>query len=723
MRKVPLVIWGLLLTVLVQAQQGRADSLALLPRPAGTLFLHIDKTIYTNNETVWFSAYLLHDTAVARHQVLSVFLANNADRTIPVAEKFKMENGLAAGSLVLPDSLPPGHYLLQAYTDLLDKGGKPLVAFTAPIIIKTTTPLQPIPVKPGGAAATKQPALPIPASNRIDVRFYPEGGHLQQGISSLIAWEATTDRHAPIALSGILLKDDQPIDTVETNAYGIGRFPLQPDRNSVYTFKIKAGSYMPRDTVFTLPAPAQQGIVLHLPKAVANDSLPVTILSAAQQELHILVRHPQGVYAMFKVQVSPPQQLLRIPLYMLSKGMASITVLDGQDRPLAERLFFAHYNEQTKAVISTDQSTYQSRDSVLVRIQVKDQGGKPVQGLFSFAAVQSSRFTSDFENIEQYALLRQYTGWLPKDPSGEGLRDTAYLEDILLTKGWRKYTWQDADHRPEITASVTRKGKPLQKPVTVIAMGSPVLGMITTGNDGRFTLTREQLLIANDKKIALMVSGNSTSSYTIQVSDPFVRINEALARAAATPVFEIAGRNVAAGAGLQLEGFEKVSNLAAVTVKARRSNFGPAFKGTPGVNACGDWVDEYDFLNYPYSEKRFKPVPGKKYERRIDLNGNGLRAPFRVEPVYYTGCETENNPTALLIKGIYGEREFYGVQSDPAFPQFLSTVCWRSGVLTNAAGEAEIRFRTGDITGQFRLVVQGITNESLITGTAEVSVK
>ncbi|MBS1563062.1 MAG: hypothetical protein JST39_01685, partial [Bacteroidetes bacterium] len=311
MRKASLLLTGLLQVMLLQAQQGPADSLALLPKPAGSLFLHIDKTIYTNNETVWFSAYLLHDTVIAAHKVLSVFVSNDADRKIQVAEKFIIENGLAAGSLVLPDSMQPGHYLLQAYTDLVDKAGKPLVLFTTPIVIKNTAPT--LPVKTGSPSAALKPAQAPPANRHISVRFYPEGGQLQQGLPCFVAWEAITERHAPIAVRGILLKDGNPIDTVGTNAYGAGRFPIVPDAKSVYTLSIHAGSYLSHDTAFILPAPAQQGIVLHVAQAVVHDSLSVLLRSTVQQELHLLVQHTQGMYALFKVRASPPQQTIRIP--------------------------------------------------------------------------------------------------------------------------------------------------------------------------------------------------------------------------------------------------------------------------------------------------------------------------------------------------------------------------------------------------------------------------
>ncbi|RYF11035.1 MAG: hypothetical protein EOO42_21855, partial [Flavobacteriales bacterium] len=73
----------LLLSPLVSAGQGTALE-RLLERFAnrswvqagGKLFLHTDKTLYTNNETVWFAGYLSSGAAVplGAHHTLSVAL-------------------------------------------------------------------------------------------------------------------------------------------------------------------------------------------------------------------------------------------------------------------------------------------------------------------------------------------------------------------------------------------------------------------------------------------------------------------------------------------------------------------------------------------------------------------------------------------------------------------------------------------------------------------------
>lgn len=50
-----------------------------MDNPLTTLFVHFDKTIYTNNETVWFTGYILNAglAEISKHQVLSVALVRD----------------------------------------------------------------------------------------------------------------------------------------------------------------------------------------------------------------------------------------------------------------------------------------------------------------------------------------------------------------------------------------------------------------------------------------------------------------------------------------------------------------------------------------------------------------------------------------------------------------------------------------------------------------------
>ena len=78
------------------------------------------------------------------------------------------------------------------------------------------------------------------------------------------------------------------------------------------------------------------------------------------------------------------------------------------------------------------------------------------------------------------------------------------------------------------------------------------------------------------------------------------------------------------------------------------------------------------------------------------------------------------------IRGVYTARELYGVNTDTAGilePQFLSTLFWKPGVVPDENGETEFSFFTGDITGKFRIVAQGIGVKDVIYGESSFIVK
>ncbi len=82
------------------------------------LYLHIDKSVYVNNENIWFAGYLLKTAVnITQHHTMHVVLSNSSTKKIAAYNKFVMENGLSAGNIFLADSLPAGDYDLIAYTN------------------------------------------------------------------------------------------------------------------------------------------------------------------------------------------------------------------------------------------------------------------------------------------------------------------------------------------------------------------------------------------------------------------------------------------------------------------------------------------------------------------------------------------------------------------------------------------------------------------------------
>jgi len=132
-----------------------------------------------------------------------------------------------------------------------------------------------------------------------------------------------------------------------------------------------------------------------------------------------------------------------------------------------------------------------------------------------------------------------------------------------------------------------------------------------------------------------------------------------------------------------------------------------------GPNACGDYVCSFGILNCSNHVGGRAPIKGVRY-------GNFV----------YPGCILEESPnenrTIFKLNPIFTSREFYGVNADPVGllePQFLSTLFWRPGLINNEKGEAEFNFITGDITGKFRIIVQGAGITDMVFGESEFIVK
>jgi hypothetical protein len=93
------------------------------------LFLHLDKSIYQPQETIWFTGYILNrDIDLMLHQnTLYVLLIDAVKKTPVLKQRFQIKNGVGEGFLSLPDSITAGDYWFIGYTNaLLETGQQPL---------------------------------------------------------------------------------------------------------------------------------------------------------------------------------------------------------------------------------------------------------------------------------------------------------------------------------------------------------------------------------------------------------------------------------------------------------------------------------------------------------------------------------------------------------------------------------------------------------------------
>lgn len=564
--------------------------------------------------------------------------------------------------------------------------------------------------------------LPEVRQKGVTVRFFPEGGDLVSGLESTIALETRTTADLPIPITGILYRDDQPVDTLSTNSYGIGTFKLQPDRGRRYRFSVKKNDYITADTSYVLPVVLEDGVVINFENGVVDDTLVLNLSAARNRKVKVFIHNFRDGFSSFQMQLQPSSKRKLIALPAVPRGLAAVTVMDEEGRPLAERLFFAHHNQGVKMNVEVAKETYKKREQVSLKFKLKDVIGDNIPGIVSVACVQEGRL-DDFKqpDIETYSLLSSDLTDLPFNPAGNRLKDKAYLENTLLVRGWRRYTWQGimntAIHSDtsqtiqslKIKGNALFNGRSLKKAVVLNVLRDGQIDVIETAENGDFDFGRELLLTLFGRKVLVMVDKKYKEGYSVGMLDPYKDINERLVSATElAPTYGFL-KTEQSSKEHQMTGFDNAVVLKEVVVKGRSGDL--IFNQTS--NPCGDFVCMYNNLNCVNHFGHYKnrvPVKGKQY-------GDGIT---------YFGCVVYEEKLLSQVDGIYTSREFYGV--DPKLfdfpdPQLLSTLYWKPGLVINKDGEAECTFYSGDIAGKFRVVVQGIGSNELIYGEESFEVK
>jgi hypothetical protein len=784
--------------------------------PVQPLFVHIDKNIYTNNEKLWFSTYLLNPSDPSEQEdILTLAIINTLQKKVYVSAKFKIQNGVCVGALQIPDSVPPGQYQVHAHTNRMEKFGKPVASYNQLIQVKSIryqtlksklefmnglSQVDTIHVKlsidnldPGskkkpevsytlGAGLKKAlrpdktngymihipvtdipPEAPIlstcikhdkdvvynslmlpPSSpKKLKVRFVPEGGVATYSLRTIIGLESLDYYGQPVSISGILKEDDRIIDTVSTNSYGMGRFPVFLEKAKRYTITLLDKDMKKSADVFQLPLAVEDGIALSLPVAVVKDTLHLNIASRQEKLVKVLIHDYQDTYAAVNLPLKVSNNRLAVAIPTLSRGFYTVSVLTPEGVKIAERLFFANKGSSAKALLSTNKKQYRKRETINLKIKVKSSGDTATaQGVISIACIQQNRLSSyDAQNIESYYYLKSATSELPDSPGARDLEDSVYLEDIALLRTSGDHIWEsviaDALQKapvnvilPALTVHVQKGGKPLKQVVELSVFDLNGVNLFTTDSQGNKDLKAQDLLTPAGTKQKLSVNVKNKDDYSILTVDPDTAImNWVLNHDVRYVIRQPIANNTEQQ--LSMQGLENVTRLKEVEIKALRNNAIYSTKPV-GSNECGDYVNRDGYLNWPGSAndlgnrspvKGVRYIDGKRYTRpngELDdyrnLRTNGDTT-FSVAFIIYEGCSTDANKQYTEVEGIRLPEEFRPLnqeQLSSSEPQYLSTIFWQAGIVLDGKGEYNVSFPASDISGPFSIVVQGVHSDDVI---------
>ena len=431
--------------------------------PLEKVYLHFDNTSYFQGENIWFKCYVVTAGQLQSSQLSKTLYVELLNPGGEIVDKriLKIENGQCHGEFTL-SHLPfySGFYEIRAYT-------KYMLNFGEDVIFSRLLPVFDKP-KTEGAFETKKmlrydrngPAGNYPMNrprsekaNRVNVRFFPEGGNLIMGVESRIAFEATDETGNPIELTGVVTDESkQIVCQFITSHEGRGVFSFTPVGNKGKN--VAEVTHEERKYRFDLPDSQTQGVVMEVDNLSLTDSIGITLRRNDQtlpEHLGIAIlcgNRPQKSYFAF---TQNKETFIQIDKTDMPAGVSQIALFNKQGTILCDRLLFTGMNDRLEIKENTGKPTYNPYELIEMEFSVTDSKEKPVNTTFSLSVRDGDNEVESKHNILTDLLLMSDIKGFIKNPSyyfeqknnvAETQQAASHLDVLLMVQGWRRYEWK-----------------------------------------------------------------------------------------------------------------------------------------------------------------------------------------------------------------------------------------------------------------------------------------
>ena len=484
--------------------------------PREKAYLHFDNTSYYVGDTIWFKAYVTLAEQQTFSQISRPLYVELVDQTGHIADKqiIKLTQGEGNGQFILPPSMLSGYYEVRAYT-------RWMLAFNEPQYFSRTFPIYQLTNSDKLERSITTYELSSSMENRpseteekLNVRFFPEGGQLVEGVTSQVAFKAESKDEGNIELSGtIYTKEGAEITSFETLHDGMGRFEYTPSAQPA----IAKVDFQGKKYEFTLPQALPNGYVL---STVSNaGALLVRVFCNAatpQDTLAVFISH-QGrpyVHQLISCRADAPREFI-LPTRKLPAGVLQVSLINRAGNTLCERFVFA--NPRAPLQISTEglKEVYAPYAPIRCELQIKNAKGEPVSGELSVSirdGVRSDYLEYDNNIFTDLLLTSDLKGYIHQPGyyfASPSPRKQTELDVLLMVHGWRKYDMSQAISTAPFT--------PLQLPETQLALNGQVKSTILKNKLKDIALS--VIVKKNDQFITGGTVTDENGRFTIPVED------------------------------------------------------------------------------------------------------------------------------------------------------------------------------------------------------------
>ena len=463
----------------ISASNVYVDSLAARVERFGTglpqekVYLHIDNTCYFMGDTIWYKAYVTRSDKGWLTDLSKIMYVEllTPDGYLVERQQLKMEDGTAHGAFTLTDSLYAGYYELRAYTRWMLNFGRyehPHSKYTEDMFYneqmardffrdhdKLYSRVFPVFDKPKEAGRYTKDMTMRPMRRyykarkgkpEIDLRFYPEGGHLIAGTNGRVAFEINDEegKHLEAELS-IMDSRGKEITRTRTLNRGRGVFTLTDMKpNEEYKARLHYQGY---DYEVKLPKVEKEGYALHVER---KDSVLRMIIQGATESKEELGIQIQCNGVSKAVRKLPPNATGKdtIDIYWASlpTGVNQITLFNAEGRVYADRLFFVNHHDYDQPLVNVEgiKQEYAPFEPIELRMKLLRHQDADI----SLAIRDHATDETTYDNgtmLTEMLLASEIKGFVENPgwyfEADDSLHRQA-LDLLMMVQGWRRHDWK-----------------------------------------------------------------------------------------------------------------------------------------------------------------------------------------------------------------------------------------------------------------------------------------
>ncbi len=446
------------------------------------VYLHTDRELYAPGDDIWMKTYLvsgINNRLIPGYKNIYFQLISDSGRII-IDKILLSKDGKAAGDVQIRHDMPDGTYTIRAYTRYLQNFGEESY-FHKKIVIA------------GSKSSLELNMEDEPADTKIEMDFLPEGGSLVLNGINHVAFKAIDEKGRGVDVTGKVVDEKgEEVVAFQSRYKGMGSFILMPQEGKSYFALLDDFP----DFSYEFEEAAPDAIALNY-KSDGN-YLQITLtrnLKIQTPQEFLLNASHKGIELFYsQVKMTEFQHAQRLFKGLFPPGISKITLLDSQNKVVAERLVFMKNNNDPAVQLKVNKDEYRTREKVKINITSLLPETDTVASL-SLSVVNEDYLSStgNTQNIESYLLLDSELKGSVESPAAlfsdeNGITADEKLDLVMMVNGWRSYYWNDLElfRRKQLTGwddyGLSVKGKVLKqwggKPADE---GKVVLGPFSSG--------------------------------------------------------------------------------------------------------------------------------------------------------------------------------------------------------------------------------------------------